>query len=389
MSSSSVPLGDLVDITSGFAFSSKNFSEAKGTPIIRIRDVARGYTELRFDGNFDKKFLAQNDDLLVSMDGEFRVSEWRGGPALINQRVCKIEPKNGKLDRRFLRHFLPKELKEIEDKTPFVTVKHLSAKTIREIECPNIGIDEQRRIAAILDKADAIRRKRQQALALADDFLKSAYVHLVGHRNPAYADWKPETIEKLAQDKKGAIRSGPFGSALLHSEFVDEGIAVLGIDNAVQNQFAWGQRRFITEEKYEELRRYRVFPGDVIITIMGTTGRSAVVPDDIPEAITTKHLASITCDTSKILPEVLSFAIHSDSMIIRQIKQHNKGAIMDGLNLGIIKKLVLPKPPMKLQQRFAEALRSVSKHKEQISSELGDGTELFASLSQRAFRGEL
>ena len=228
-----------------------------------------------------------------------------------------------------------------------------------------------------------------KALTLADGFLKSAYVHLVGHRNPAYAEWQPEAIEKLAQDKKGAIRSGPFGSALLHSEFVDEGIAVLGIDNAVQNQFAWGQRRFITEEKYEELRRYRVFPGDVIITIMGTTGRSAVVPDDIPEAITTKHLASITCNTSKILPEVLSFAIHSDPMIIRQIKQHNKGAIMDGLNLGIIKQLVLPTPPIKLQQRFAEMLRSVTKQKEQISTELGDGTELFSSLSQRAFRGEL
>jgi type I restriction enzyme S subunit len=117
--------------------------------------------------------------------------------------------------------------------------------------------------------------------------------------------WEPFSIESLAKDERGSIRSGPFGSALLHSEFVDEGIAVLGIDNAVKNNFQCAERRFITREKYEELRRYRVCPKDVIIAIMGTTGRSAVVPDDIREAITT---VSITCDLHKVLPEVFSFA---------------------------------------------------------------------------------
>ncbi|WP_296083105.1 restriction endonuclease subunit S [uncultured Agrobacterium sp.] len=345
----------------------------------------------------NKEKLLRHGDILISSANSWELvgkCSYVGElayPATAGGFIAIVRPKKH-THPRYLYHWLtsPRMQHEIRHCGRQTTnISNLDVGRFKALPFPEFDFNEQRRIAAILDKADAIRRKRQQALVFADEFLKSAYVHLVGHRNPAYGGWQPETIEKLAEDKKGAIRSGPFGSALLHSEFVDEGVAVLGIDNAVQNQFAWGQRRFITKEKYEELRRYRVFPGDVIITIMGTTGRSAVVPDNIPEAITTKHLASITCDTSKILPEVLSFAIHSDPMIIRQIKQHNKGAIMDGLNLGIIKQLVLPTPPMRLQQRFAEVLRNVSKQKEQISNALGDGTELFASLAQRAFRGEL
>jgi type I restriction enzyme S subunit len=122
---------------------------------------------------------------------------------------------------------------------------------------------------------------------------------------------------------------------------------------------------------------------------MGTTGRSAVVPDDIPEAITTKHLATITCNTDLILPEVLSFAIHSDPMIVRQIDTHNKGAIMDGLNLGIIRNLIVKLPPMKEQIRFTEILTKTRALQEQLNSPRMDGSDLFYALSQGAFRGEL
>lgn len=257
-----------------------------------------------------------------------------------------------------------------------------------EIPVPEV-IGEQQRIAAILDKAHNIRRKHEQTLKVSADFLLSTYMHLVGHLNPKYGDWTPYPVEQLAADHKNSIRSGPFGSALLHSEFVDHGIAVLGIDNAVQNKFAWGERRFITEEKYEELRRYRVFPNDVIITIMGTTGRSAVVPQDIPEAITTKHLATITCNRALIHPEVLSFAIHSDPMVIRQIKARNKGAIMDGLNLGIIRDLRIKLPPMTEQDRFVEFLFLTRSIMTRLGDPKLDGSALFESLSQRAFRGEL
>src|SRR5207247_6641916 len=111
----------------------------------------------------------------------------------------------------------------------------------------------------------------------------------------------------------------------------------------------------MTEEKYQKFQRYTVRPGDVIITIMGTTGRAAVVPKDIPLAISTKHLAVITVDRTRVDPEFLAQAFHSDPKVLGQIAAANRGAIMSGLNLGIIKRLRVRLPPLAAQQRFARS----------------------------------
>lgn len=312
------------------------------------------------------------------------------GPFSATNDCYVAVPKSGETeDAKFFYRFLQSNIHLIENGFRGAGLKHVSKKYLERLELPIGSEIDRASINTVLDKADGIRRKRQRLLETTNDFVRSAYLHTVGFLNPHHGDWEPFTIEALAEGRKGAIRSGPFGSALRHGEFVHEGIAVLGIDNAVQNKFAWAERRFITPSKYEELRRYRVFPGDVIITIMGTTGRSAVVPDDIPEAITTKHLATITCNKELIHPEVLSFAIHSDPLIIRQIKSFNKGAIMDGLNLGIIRKLEINLPPMEEQLQFVRMLHKARGIEASSQTPEGSDEDLFQSLSQRAFRGEL
>lgn len=261
---------------------------------------------------------------------------------------------------------------------------------VAEIEIPLPHFDDQIRIAHLLGKVERLIAQRKQQLQQLDDLLKSVFLEMFGPRSAGYADWPLVEIKALAEKHKGAMRTGPFGSNLLHSEFTADGdVAVLGIDNAVQNRFAWDERRFITNEKYKELKNYRIFPGDVIVTIMGTIGRSAVVPADIPLAINTKHLAAITLNRELANPLFLSYSIHSSPFILNQFRSKNRGAIMSGLNLGLIKETKLKRPPIELQNRFAATHARVDELKAMYHQSLTDLQAVYGALSQQAFEGEL
>ena len=263
----------------------------------------------------------------------------------------------------------------------------LNKKKLEQIKIPLPPLEEQKRIAKILDKADEIRHKRKESIRLTDELLRSTFLDMFGDIEGK--KWILFTVEDIIKQRRNSIRTGPFGSKLLHSEFVDEGIAVLGIDNAVQNTFKWAKPRFITEEKYAQLKRFTVYPDDVLITIMGTCGRCAIVPSDCPKAINTKHLCCITLDQTKCLPQFLHsyFLIHPEAQ--KYLKMDAKGAIMDGLNMTIIKKLPVPLVPIDLQKDYQKIYQKYEKFKNQLQSYYQESENLFNSLLQRAFKGEL
>lgn len=267
-----------------------------------------------------------------------------------------------------------------------VAQPQITRQSLARLVVPLPPLPEQKRIARILDTADALRAKRRETIAQLDALVQSVFMEMFGSNHDEWAEAK---VAELASNEKGSIRTGPFGSQLLHSEFVEKGIKVLGIDNVVSNSFREGEPRYITSEKYEQLHRYTVRPGDVLITIMGTCGRCAVVPDDIETAINTKHLCAITLDQKRCLPDYLRACFLWHPAAQDFLKRNAKGAIMAGLNMGIIKRLPVIVPPVHLQQHFVDALRSVYAQRERLRAHLDELDTLFASLQSRAFAGEL
>lgn len=149
-----VRLSAIARITNGLPFDSQKFNKVgDGVPLLRIRDVGQDETATFYSGEVAGDAWVEPGDLVVGMDGDFRIAEWRGQKAALNQRVCRIDIKNDQhYDRRLLLYALPAYLDAIEARTSSVTVKHLSSKTIADIPLPLPPVAEQHRIVEAIEE---------------------------------------------------------------------------------------------------------------------------------------------------------------------------------------------------------------------------------------------
>lgn len=294
------------------------------------------------------------------------------------------------VNTKFIYYYLYGNIHLLEKGFKGAGLKHISKKYIENLNIPIFPLDIQNKIVSVLDKASNLRKKRQETIKYLNDFLESIFLELFGLANPDFNNWEEIEISSLAKPEKRSMRTGPFGSSLKHEEFEEEGdVAVLGIDNAVNNVFKWGKKRYISWEKYQKFKQYTIYSRDVIITIMGTIGRSAVIPDDFPTTINTKHLAAITVDETKCNPYYLSYSIHSSPFVKFQLKSKRRGAIMDGLNLGIIKEIRLKAAPITLQNDFEKIYLKNKKIIDKLEKNKLEIDILFNSIIQKAFNGQL
>lgn len=171
---------DICDIQYGYAFDSAYFTENSCyPPLARIRDVKRGYSETYYSGGYSEEYILASGDLLVGMDGEFNIARWKCDGALLNQRVCRLLAKKG-TNEEYLRFAMMKVLKEIERRTAFVTVKHLSAKELNKLQLVVPDLSTQNKVAEILSRLEKIIGLRRQELKRLDDLIKARFVEMFG-----------------------------------------------------------------------------------------------------------------------------------------------------------------------------------------------------------------
>lgn len=201
-----VPFGSICKLQNGRAFKPTEWAES-GIPIVRIQnlnDETKPFNYCNFE--VEAKFHVNTGDLLFSWSGtpgtSFGAFFWNRGVGILNQHIFRVDIDETKVSKNYLYYAINSKLNHIiEQAHGGVGLKHITKGKLEAVEIPLPPLAEQERIAAILDKADAIRRKRQQAIQLADDFLRAVFLEMFGDpvTNPKGWELKPlGTIFKLS-----------------------------------------------------------------------------------------------------------------------------------------------------------------------------------------------
>ena len=373
-----VRVGDIVEIRNGYAFDSKLFnSEGRGLPIARIRDVVRGVSETYTTEDCPSAYLIGDGDLLIGMDGEFGIEFWRGGRAVLNQRVCRVRGRSGIADDFFLKYRLAILLNEIEANTPFVTVKHLSSERLKREAIGLPPLPEQKRIAAILTKADRLRRLRRYARDLSDTYLQSVFLEMFGDPVSNPMGWALALVGKVCNLVRGSSPR-PQGDPRYFGGPVPR---LMIADITRDGMFVTPTTDSLTEEGAKKSRPMKA--GSVVMAVSGATGLPAIL--NVDACIHDGFVGFRKLD-KRLLPIFLAYLLAT----LRTVSQSQAtGAIWQNLTTDQTKTWQVPCPPLSLQQRFANIVHELQRLRAQQRETERQAEHLFQTLLHQAFRGEL
>lgn len=415
-------LKEVAKVQNGFAFSSDYFTkEKKGLPLIRIRDIDNDVTVDNYSGNYSKEFIVKRGDILIGMDGDFKVARWKGKDALLNQRVCRIIPNSSSYNEKFLFICLQPFLDAIHADTSSVTVKHLSSKTIEEIPLPYPPIDEQLAIVSKIEELLSELDKGKQQLETAqqqlkvyrqavlkwafegklselgrvglkddrimDEAVKGEILQSANPKNPNSDNlpqgWIRTELNKVCEIKRGKSKHRPRNEPSLYGgkyPFIQTGDIRNANGGYITN---WTQT-------YSELglKQSKLWPkGTLCITIAANIGETAILGFDscFPDSV-----VGLLCDEEKLLNKYLNYFFISFKSKLEKLAP---ATAQKNINVDILENISIPLPQIKEQQIIVEQIESrlsvCDKVEETINQSLAQAETLRQSILKKAFEGKL
>ena len=226
-------------------------------------------------------------------------------------------------------------------------------------------------------------------MAKYDELTQALFLDMFGDPVSNPKGWEFKTIEQITKSGKGSIKRGPFGGALKKEIFVEEGYLVYEQFHALNNDFS-RSRYFIDENKFNELKGFEVLPGDIIISCSGVyLGKLAIIPQNARKGIINQALLKVTLDEGKMTNDFFVFLFSHKNFREKYFDANRGAGIPNFPPMSEFKKFPFITPPMKLQQQFVERVAIIEEQKGIAQKSLEQSEQLFNSLLQKAFNGEL
>ena len=297
------------------------------------------------------------------------------GPAHVVNHLAAIECRP-ELDSRFLLRWFERFSPSRLIANPAYPSVKISA--IRDEKVPLPPLDEQKRIAGILDAADALRAKRRESLAQLDTFLQSTFLDMFGDPVTNPMGWELESLGRICD-----VRDGTHDSP----NYVQEGYPLLTSKNFKEGAIHYEGANLITDEDFDQInKRSKVDVGDLVMPMIGTIGGPVLVEQEPNFAIKNVALIkfSATSPSNRFVRALL--CSHYFDHVTSKV---NRGGTQKFVALKDLRGMPIPIPPLDLQHRFAAIVESIEQQKANQRTHLSELDTLFASLQSRAFRGDL
>lgn len=297
-----------------------------------------------------------------------------------SQDITAITPDPQRLDTSYLVRFLQTKQPHLERLARGATIKGVTREAVANLEIPLPPLAEQRRIAEILDRADALRAKRRAALARLDTLTQSIFLEMFGDPATNPKGWATTRLGDLCTRITDGTHQPPIWS--------ETGHPFLFVSNIISGEINFDTQRFISDETHAGLtRRCPIEVGDVLYSTVGSYGVPAVVRTTRKFAFQ-RHIAHLKPDRGVLEPEFLRVMLASPPLY-RQADGVARGVAQKTVNLSDIREFVVFRPSLKTQREFGRHVSRIDSLKTRYKFSLSQLDTLFASLQHRAFRGEL
>lgn len=337
-----------------------------------------------------KNGIVEKENILIVKDGattgkvSFVTDEFPFDKAAVNEHVFLLKVDKSKANPKFAFHYLkcPQGQRDIMRDFRGATVGGISRGFVDFVKFELPTLPNQLLIANLLSKAENLIAQRKESIRLLDEFLKSTFLEMFGDAVKNEKKWNKLELKNYAK-----VRIGPFGSLLHREDYVQNGIPLVNPSHIGEGKISIDPELTISKEKMKELSAYVMNKGDVVLGRRGEIGRCAVVTNKEDGYLC--GTGSIFIRPTEKLNPIFLYNIISSASMRKVLENSAKGITMKNLNSGIIENLKIPVPPIELQTQFAQIVEKTEALKTQYQQSLQELENLYGSLSQKAFRGEL
>jgi len=365
--------------------------------LVRTTDNTKGwngkYVFVSKDSyEFLKKSSLKPNDLIIANVGDpgkaFLCPDLKQPMTLGPNSILVRSLNENKINNKFFYFYTTSKIgqAQIEFICSATAQKKFNKTSYRNIEIPLPPLDQQKKIAAILDAADAYRQKTKALITKYDELTQSLFLELFGDpvRNPK--GWEVSFLKQITTK----IGSGatPRGGKQAYKK---EGVSLIRSMNVYDNMFKYKNLAFIDEEQAAKLKNVIVEKGDVLFNITGASiCRSSVVPNDVLPARVNQHVSILRPIKSIITSKFLSRFLISKNVKTKLLGVGSGGgAVMEAITKEQLQNIEVIVPPLDIQNQFADSVQAIETQKAQAQASLAQAEDLFNSLLQRAFKGEL